>query len=444
VSHFVTFINQHVNDNEKSRAIALELLKYCMGSKLIQKVAASRVYFENINNSRLQNYLTTQKKIFVDTPIALYALCYFFKPDCIYNNYFFNISRSLIQFARKEKMPLYISERYVWEVLNHIKESYYLVPFSKIDNFENLGTSRNVFYNFYLHLLNNDSFDEPLSFSQFLKKFGFSEGGSTKSINSKVVSFLEEMSILNYEIEYEYEIEETNRLFNEKLEIKNKFKSKFTRNNDSIMVEFLADTDVEVHPVKPVFLTWDKTFFDVQEAYLERYPDAQEWLMLPPGKLIDSYSLLKFSIDSETVTENLLALVSDELISNTHSLIDTIKFILNPEDEVSLEYTNRLANIRSEEIHKINSEALTPPDKFEGEAVIDDVFYSLTNHFQEKEDETEFELFKTIFTKKEFMTEVIRNIKTAVENYYSTSKLDDTVYESFERLVKVLGSKSKG
>jgi hypothetical protein len=313
-----------------------------------------------------------------------------------------------------------------------------LIPFSQLDNFRKLGSSKNVFYNFYLFLLDQDLIDEETNFNEFLGQYGFDETSSQDSINSKISSHLNKVNIEKYELDYQYEIDETNRIFEDALNLNNKFKSAFTRNNDSIMVEFLADNDVNVHPIQPVFLTWDRTFYDVQKKYFKSYPDCQKWLMLPPGKLIDSYAILKFKIDDESVSENLLALISDELITNAHALVDTIKFILDPKDEVSLEYTNRLAQIREEEIDKINRKVSTPPEDFGGDAVIDEVFYSLSNHFQEKDDDKYFGYFKEIFTKKELMKTVIDSVISAVDSFYKNQEIDSKLFKTFEKLVEDL------
>lgn len=440
IKEFLKFIESQDSDCESPKILAKELLSYCVESKFIQKIAASKVYCENINNTRLQNYLTTQKKIFIDTSIALNALCFFYKPKTDYNNYFFKMSKNLIEFAQKENLELHISKRYIWEVQNHIKDSFKILPFSRIENFSKLGSSKNVFYNFYMYLLKNDAIEDIVSFDQFLDDFGFTESFTSKSINSKINSYLEKMNIKMIEFDYDYEIEETNKLFESQLIKNNKFKSPFTLTNDSIMLEYLAHNDVDVHPINPIFVTWDKTFFDVQKEYLKKYPDAQNWLMLPPSKLIDSYALLKFSIDGETVTENLLALISDDLFQNTNTLIDTVKFILNPDDEIGLEYTNKLAEIREIEINNINNNISTPPENFEGEAIIDDVVFNLTNHFQEKDSTKEFELFKEIFTKKEFMQEVITSITEAISIFYKSHTIDKKFYETFEGLVEKIKS----
>lgn len=443
VRDFIRFSVSKIGDDVQAKKISLELLRYCIKSKFIQKIAASKVYCSNINNSRLERYLNTQKRIFVDTPIALYAICNLYKTKIDYENYYYKTIKGLIEFSSTENMKLFIAERYVWEVQNHIKEAFYLIPFSQLENFRKLGSSKNVFYNFYLFLLDKDLIDVNKSFSQFLGEYGFDEVSTKESLNAKISSHLSALNIEKYDLEYSYEIEETNRMLEKILIANNKFKSPFTRNNDSIMVRFLADSDVDVHPVQPVFLTWDRSFYDLQKAYFKAYPNCQKWLMLAPGKLIDSYAILKFKIDNESVTENLLAMISDELIINTHALVDTIKFVLNPNNEVSLEYTNRLASIREEEINKINKKENTPPEDFEGEAVIDEVFYSLSNYFQEKEDEKSFEFFREIFTRKELMATVIESIVNAIASYYKANKIDKSLFETFDKLVEGLRKEKK-
>jgi hypothetical protein len=289
-----------------------------------------------------------------------------------------------------------------------------------------------------MFLLKNDDLNSEVSFDVFLDDFGFDESITSKSINSKISSYLDQMNIKKVEFEFDYEIEETKKIFVNQLANNKKFKSPFTLTNDCIMLEYLAHNDSDVHPVSPVFVTWDKTFFEVQKVYFKKYPDSQNWMMLPPSKLIDSYAILKFAIDGETVTENLLALISDDLFQNTNTLIDTVKFILNPDDEIGLEYTNKLAEIRENEIDDINNKISTPPENFEGEAIIDDVVFNLTNYFQSKENSLEFELFKEIFTKKELMPEVITTITGAISSFYKSSKIENKFYETFDKLVAAL------
>ncbi|MBF02202.1 MAG: hypothetical protein CMP76_02785 [Flavobacterium sp.] len=431
---FIKFIETNIKEKEQAKKLSIELLKYCLDNKFIQKLAATKVYSSKVDNGRLQNYINKQKKIFIDTSVGLFALCLFYKPNTSFDNYFFKATKSLIDYSRKEKSHLYISERYIWEIANHIRDAFRLIPFSLIENFHVLGASRNVFYNFYNSLIKSGEIDSEKKFSEFLDDFGFVEGASNESLNSVIEYSLENVNVYKQVISKEYKIDQANKLFEEAMLKYFKHKNTFTRNCDSIMLEFLGDKDVEVHPVDPLFLTWDKTFFEVHTKYLEKFPNAQNWLILSPNKIVDIYALLKFSINSETVTENLLALISDDIVSNTHSLIDVLAFVLNPKDEIGLEYTKRLAKIRDEEINQINRAEFIPPENFEGQAVIDDIFLRLTTHFSE---ENKLSKFKTLFTKKEFLDEVVDILNFAIKEFYSTQKIDqNALFEKFEKLIE--------
>jgi len=429
---FIKFIESKITEKTLAKEIAVKLLRYCLTNKFIQKLAATKVYTSKIDNTRLENYLSSKKKIFVDTSVGLFALCYYYKTKTSYDNYFYRATKTLIEYSKKEKIQLFISERYLWEIQNHIRDAFRLIPFSQIQNFSVLGSSRNVFYNFYNFLIKSGELEDEKSFSDFLNDFGFSEGGSKESFNSILEHSLANVNLVMEVIPKEYKIDEANRLFEEAMLKYYKNKTTFARNCDSIMLEFLADKDIEVHPISPVFLTWDKTFFETHTRYIKKFPNSQNWLILTPNKIVDIYALLKFSINSETVTENLLALISDDIITNTHSLVDTLAFVLNPNDKVGLEYTSRLAKIRETEINQIHNAEFTPPENFEGQAVIDDIFFSLTNYFKENNKLNEF---KAIFTKEEFIDEVIRILVIAIDDFYKNQKINETLFTDFEKLI---------
>lgn len=434
IRELLTFIKGKGNESTVAKKIAKELLEYCIESKFIQKISAGIVYCKSINNDRLQNYLATQKRVFIDTQIAIYSLCYFYKQNSTYNNYFYKSVKSLLEFSQEEDIKLYITERYIWEIQNHIKDAFKILPFTSLPNFTKLGKSNNVLYNFYLVLKQNGELEEGVYFSNFLKEFGFEESSSQNSFNSKIELYLSKLGITKHTYEKEYDITIVNQMFNQQLSKNGKYKSNWVRNNDSIMVEFLSDNDIDIHPLKPIFITWDKTFSDVQKVYFKEFPTAQQWLMLSPSKFIDVHAILKFSIDSETVSENLLALLSDDLFLNTHNLLDTIKIILNPNNEVGLQYTNLLADIREKEIHDIANNIIIPPDNKEGEAVIDDILFNLTNYYQDNEDKN-FEQFKLLFTKQELVDNIIGILTETVDSYYTSSIIDSKLYDKFDNLI---------
>lgn len=429
---FINYITKELSSEYSAKKIALDLFNFCDENKFIQKICAGKVFSDQTNLNRLEDYANTQKRVFIDTSLALHALCYYYKPKCHYKNYFYHTTHSTLEFCKKNAIKLYIPEFYLWEAQNHIREAINLIPFTYLPSFQSLGKSRNVFYNFYVYLL-NEGLEDNLNYESFLVKFGFKKYDSYKTHNQFILKYLTDLGINKYILEYEYEIEDTVKMIQSQLIVDHKFKTKFGLNNDGIMIEFLGHDDSEVHPLKPVFITWDRTFFKIQSKYYLKNPTAQRWLLFTPSKFIDHYSLLNFSIDSESVTKEIISLLSDEIIQSTHTLLDSLIFLLNPNDEVGLEYTRRLAQIRDEEIYRVRENQVIPPEDFEGEAVIDDVFFKLTTHY--REDDKDIDLLKKVFTKKNYVDTVINIIVEAVNVYYTLNQFDEAVISKFDVLI---------
>lgn len=436
IEDFIIFVKSKTRNEDIAKKLAKNLLEYCINNKFIQKISTSKVYCENINFNKIELYLSTQKKIFIDTSIALYALCVFYKPTATYNNYFYKATRDLLSFTRTENIKLYISQRYIWEITSHIKEAFNLIPFTRINNYSSLGSSRNVFYNYYIYLKSKDEINEDLSFSDFLLKFNFRQTMKTSALESTIESHLNGIGINKTLIEKDYNIDDVIDIFQKYLEKGGKSKTLFAVNNDGIMIEFLSDKDIDVHKLEPIFTTWDTSFFEVHNEYLSNYPTSNYWIIVTPNKLVDAYSLLKFSINSETVTENLLALVSDDIIKNTHSLIDSIAHILNIHDEVGLEYTNRLIKIREEELERINRTNIVSPENIEGEVAIDDVFYHLTNYYNQSQEK--LFSFKKLFTKRDLINDVISLLKETINEYYINKNISQNIFNKFDNLILVV------
>lgn len=429
---FIKFIEKRGKSEDEAKALAHKLLAYCLNNKFIQKVAATKVYSSKIDNRRLSTYLTNKKKLFVDTPIALYALCHYYRPKTEFRNYFFKATRNLLEYSRSEKVTLYISERYLWEIQNNVNEARGLVPFTKIPHFEMLGSSTNIFFSFFLQLKELREVEADLTFEQFLNEFEWGTGASQTSILSSIEHALAQKNICKQVLPH-YEIDEANKVFESAIDKYSKSKTAFARVNDSIMLAYLSDSNVELHPLQPLFLTWDKTFFESHTHFLKKFPTAQRWLIMTPNKFVDVYALLKFSINSETVTENLLALISDNIVEETHSLIDSLALILNPENDVSLEYINRIRQIREKEVNKVSAEFGGYAEQTEGgPTAIDEIFYKLTHHYRD----SKFEALKSLFTREDVMDRVITVLKQLIEEFRESRQIADTsLFSAFDELL---------
>lgn len=430
---FLNFLKLKGVQENRTKELAIRLFKVCKENNFIQKFCAAKVFSETTNISNIERYIHTRKRVFLDTQLILYSLCYFYNPNAEYLNYFYITTKTLLHFAKKNRIPLHVPSNYLWEAQNHLREALNLLPFTSLPNFDKLGKSKNVFYNYFLNEREQLQ-DENFSYSQFFERFGFRVYDRYTTHNRLIESYIGNLGIEVIDVKDRYyDIEESKRILISVLNTDNKFKSKFGLNNDAIILEYMADKDVDIHPLQPMLLSWDKTLFKSQKEYFRRNPTASRWFILTPSRFIDQYSLLQLSIDGDTVTNEILAFLSNDLIQGTHSLLDSITHILNPNDEVGLEYTNILARIRDNEIHRLKENSLTLPEDIEGEAVIDDVMYNLTSYYRESKDK--FDAFKELFSDKTLINDVTSLIQESIADIYESKRFKEDILSKFDNLI---------
>ena len=429
---FTFFIEQNIENKSKIKEMAIALFKECNNNQFLQKTCASKVFSVKTNIDKLEDYVSAKKKVFIDTNIALYLLCYFFKPKNSYDTYYYKTASTFYEFCQKNSNKLFIPERYVWEMQSHIAEAINLIPFTCLPNFSNLGKSRNVLYNFYLFLYEEKIYTD--SYTSFLSEFNFKENDHRKTQNQLIEEYLNNLNIEVYKFEYEYSVDDSRELIQKQLLQDHKIKTGFGLSNDAIMLEFLGDNNIDVHPIEPLFVTWDKTFSKVQKEFFRRNPKAQRFHIITPSKFIDHYSLLNFSIGSDMFTSELLALLSDEIINTTHTLLDSLTYILNPSDEVGLAYSKKLSEIRDDEIYS-SKETETATNDLDGDAVIDDLFFTIISYYK---DSGRIGLLKKLFSIKELIPEVIQIIIDSVEHLKSTHENIDinSIINPFEVIME--------
>lgn len=218
------------------------------------------------------------------------------------------------------------------------------------------------------------------------------------------------------------------------LELSYKGKGVRTLNNDAIVFKYLSHNDTDVHPLQPIFLTLDKTFFKVQPKYFDRHPECQQWYLTTPGKFIDQYSLLDFDINSEILTDELMAFLSYDIVGITSSLVDTLSFLLDPNKQIGLEHTNRIAKIREGEINAKSQPSRFPTGQIKSNAVIDDVFFRLVNYYQ-KASTYKLGDFKDLFSDETLLENITKILKESVARTYDEKKFDESVFENFNKLI---------
>lgn len=419
------------NETEVKNMIG-QLLQVCDRNKYLQKTCASSIFSSKINIDNLEKYAAERKQVFIDTNIALNILCLFYKKS-EYKEYNYQMSQSLSEYCRKNNIKLFLTERYLWEVTGHIREAMDLVPFTKIPKFNLLGSSRNVFFRYYDYLLDAGLLD--CSFSEFLAEFGFkdSDKNNTDKINQTLIKYFSEIGVEVISIPYTYNIESTKRTLEIVLAEMDRFKTSFARENDCIMLKYLGDNNIEVHKTDPVFITWDKSLYKILKPFFNDNPMLKKWLQFTPGQFIDRYSLLSFSINSETISKEMLAVISGDIVQHTISLLDSLSLIIDPNTEVGLEYTKRFAEMKDSQVYTIDKLPKEGQDNSMQDP-IDYVFSRISNLYRDNQEQ--YIKFKELFSLKEYVNDVMDIIRKSISFYISNKHFDKTTQFCFDRLIE--------
>ena len=402
--NIVHFATQQLKDEGIAKAMVGEMLKICDENKYIQRNCAGKVFSSTIDIDTLKNYADNKKRVFVDTTLPLHMLCFFNHPVKDVKNYYYVLSCSMIEFCKKRNIQLYMTRTYFKEVVYHVREAINLIPYSQIPGIEQLGGSKNVFYNFYYHLKRLGKL-EDLTYFDYLNEMKFRYYPMPGTLEQELELQLNNIGIKIIDVRKKYDIDNTRKLLDLELIATGKNKSQFGLNDDAIMMCFLADRDIETHPIDPIFVTWDRTLFKVMPSFFDHNPLAQRWMQFTPSQFIDRYSLLTFSVNEETISKEMLAMLSGDIEERTNSLLDSLSLILNPDDQMGRKYIDKLAAMKDNKIYITNRKSDAPQEEMLDDS-LDSFMNSLTTHY--KKTEKGLNRLKCLFSKAELMDDVIK------------------------------------
>lgn len=436
LNNLFTYTKKQLKDTQLCKQMILNLLTVCDNNKYMQEVCASAIFGSKINIDDLQNYAKEKKFVYIDTTIALHLLCYFYEQDNDYENYYYQLSKQLSEFCRKNSIELHLTNRYMWEITTHIQEAFNLVPFTKLSNFNSLGKSKNVFYNYYCYLFESDIID--CSYEEFLSNFEFKNSNNRSSDNHHnnqlIEQYLNNLGIKIIYITKTYDINATSKILGIQLASSNRNKTAFALNNDAIMFEYLGDNN-DVHDIDPIFITWDKILFKVLKEFFTKNPSALRWMQFTPSQFIDRYSLLSFSINEETITKEMLALLSGDIVNHTYSLLDSLALILNPEDKVGLEYTKRLVEMKDSQIYTTDKQSDEISENTDNNALDTTVFHISTHY---RGNEIQYNNIKKLFMSEEHMEEVLSIIDKSNKIIIEKHSFDKNIFDELDKIIAKL------
>lgn len=444
---FKDFLETKLEEKTNGDALAKELIQVTDNNEILSRIAAGRVYSKVNAPEKLQQYIirnNNNKKIFLDTNVIIYLLFVHYDSNADFNHYHFQAAKQFLNFRDRCGLLLSTTKTYAFETANIFKDAISIIPFTKLSIFEELGGSNNIVYNFYLHLKDNNLLDSDInSLEQFLAQFKFLQKSHDPDNNYlPQIKYLLDSLEIEIETPQHYDISKCIKLINDDLKDKEKTKSSFAINNDAIMMMRLGDDDVDVNPLDPIFCTWDLSLIRLRKKFFEEFPSCTKWMMYTPSRLMDHFSMMNFEVKSGTLTNEVLSILEEDYSfqTRTQTLLDTIINIIDPENEVGLKYTNKLAKIREKEILQIDrtEEAIsTGIDTSSVDLVFKDLFvhYAFNN-----EQGKYFDVFKSIFTKEEYFDDVFKILTDEISVVSGQGTTTESLYLKIDDIIQRISS----
>ncbi|RJE75220.1 hypothetical protein [Reichenbachiella sp. MSK19-1] len=439
---FHDFLKSKLIDQSVSESIAKEIFSIADNNEILSRIAAGQVYSKVSNPDRLQEYITrhnNNKSIFLDTNLIINALCVHYESEANYDRYHFKVAKQFLNFANEHELDLVTLKSYAVETANIFKEALAILPFTKLAVFELLGGSKNILYDFYIHLKDWDQLHEGTeSFEEFLKEFKFeTKSGEPDYHYYPQVEFLMNSMGVDIELPPKYDLTKAKELIYKDLTANIKSKSNFAVNNDAIMLMRLGDEDVDVNPIDPIFCTWDMSLIRVRKLFFEEFPNCTEWLMFTPTRLMDHFSMMNLQIQNGTLSNEVLSILEEDFNfqQKTQSLLDSMLTIVNPKNGVGLQYTNKLAELRKSEIVQIDHKPDGVPDGSVDSNPVDLVFHKLFLNYISKEEEGIFDSLKAVFTKQELFDDVFALLEKEINLTSKTGFVADSLFSDMDKII---------
>lgn len=442
---FVQFITSKGIKRGIAEKLVASILKVADENQIISRIAAGQVFSKVSDPDRLEDYISQNhknKEVFIDTNVLVNLLLAHYEPDANYDDYHYKVANQFLKFAQNNNLTLKTIRRYAVETTNLFKNALSLIPFTKLPYFNALGRTNNILYNFYQHLSDWNMLASGINdFEDFLMEFRFEIKSDIQkySYRSQMEYLLDSLNVRIEEL-YEYNLESPRRMIGQVLQEDSRTKSNFAITSDSIMLERLADTDVDINPMEPIFCTWDLSLMKVRKIYFKEFLGCTKWFMYTPTRLMDHFSMMNLKVRKGTLSNEVLSILEEsyDFKQKTQSLLDSVKAIINPNNEIGLRYTNKLAELREKEIIQIEHVENEIPELDKEKNSVDVVFSELLNTYQNNNEEDDLQSLKLLFTKDELFDKVIHVINQEIEYVNKHNHVSEDLFKEVDSLIKIM------
>lgn len=419
--------------------IANELITIYSKNPIIYKANASRMFFSLFKNNRLDEYISLNLKEFVlDTQILLQICCVTFDTFELVNaDILYKVGKRFWRNVRANRnVKLYTTDVYVEEVANHLCAAYKLSRFLELDYIQDLGPSKNIFFNHYL-AIKKEGYVE--SFHDYICQFLDEDVSDMKANELQTFTYNQLRNIfedLSIEVLATPEIEDFSK-YKKEYEISMSFmgydnRSYNARKNDIYSVIWCGNL-FDTFENTPYLITTDTSFVGIRNRMVEKFNELSYWYVFSPQKISETLSLMNFRVEPTMIDDNIISLVESNFntSNDTISFIDLLNTFVDDKNLSEWKLAAKLSKIRKLKTTAVNETTLSNNNQ-----PIDEFLLLLTDSYSKRTDGYKLIDLIDIFCDNESADRIAEYIYYKLESFkLGTTKLDTEVFKFFDDLI---------
>lgn len=445
------FIESNVPEPNQAQKIAKELLEKCAENEYFNKLATTSLFSNLYTSDKLEAYINGRKKtIVLDTQILIRILCVLYQNSFEFNDTAFNAVQQLMNALSRFDASINIqtTEDYVEEVAGHFEEAIKLQRFLKLPFIEDLGLSKNVFFNAYITFKSKDIIDPDMEFNEFIEDIlgepvsSYKDSAFLNDVFDRLLDLFEaaRMEIIFHPLYDDYQGIKKDYEIN--LAYAGKERSYKAREHDLRTILYLASPENHVDREtgqlnEPFLITWDSAFYSFRKELTRKYKNMSFWYIYSPLKFVDRLSILNFKISPKSVTSNVIALAETNFnySNKTNSFFDVISTLFNKEDVSELSIIKRLADLRKDTLEQ-GQDADDSENIFDSsETPLTNMLLDLRNYYGSTQSKYNLNSLTTAFETEENSDLIISILLKEIKKYKPSKKLT-SLFAEFDKIIE--------
>ena len=363
-------------NKDQIESIINQLIEELASNEYLANKCSADLCMSLILDNKLEKYIKNKIfYIYIDAPVLIpYLIAQKFSSDkngvAIFDRSLMNVKHMSEIISNIQDKKIRVTLDHFEETVRHLEHAYKLSLFVTDNLLNELGNSKNVYFNIYLKWKSAENLPES-SFNEFLYKFiRLDQDIQLNTRNafsifsqhlSNLTSVLNIQIISNFDVPSVY-IENVKKKYRW---ISDSFKDRNTRSLENdirctyLLLNETEHLDSDGILSTPIFITLDGSQYQLRDAVRKIEPHS-EWSIYTPQKTIERFSMLSLKINPRVLKEGLLASFYENYYfeTNTSSLIDTLSIILGDKPTDSSDVIDFLLDLKN----KISNDSLEPEE----------------------------------------------------------------------------------